>query len=82
MKKRNILAKLLEETTINLHCVAKVEISEDQLLVNNEEIATESDDDKLFDFAMVAISTLLSCGFDVAFINHDTGKGKYFKYEN
>lgn len=82
MKKENRLLRLSEEITIDLPCTAKVEISENQLLVNNNGIATESDDDKLFDFAMVAVGSLLSCGYDVAFINHDTGKGKYFKYEN
>lgn len=82
MKKRNMLAKLPEEITIDLPCVAKVEISEHQLFVNNNGIATESDDDKLFDYAMVAVGSLLSCGYDVAFTNHDTGEEKGFWYEN
>lgn len=82
MKKRNMLAKLPEEITIDLPCVAKVEISEHKLFVNNKGIATESDDDKLFDFAMVAVGSLLSCGYDVAFTNHDTGEEKGFWYEN
>ena len=82
MKKGNMLVKLSSEIIIDFHCVAKVEISENQLLVNNNGIATESDDDKLFDFAMVATGSLLSCGFDVAFKNYDTGEEKYFQHEN
>lgn len=82
MKKENMLAKLPEEITIDLPCVAKVEISKNQLLVNNKRIATESDDDKLFDFAMVAVGSLLSCGYDVAFTNHDTEEEKCFWYEH
>ena len=82
MKKGNILVKLPEEITIDLPCTAKVEISENQLFVNNKGIATESDDDKLFDYAMVAVGSLLSCGYDVAFTNHDTGEEKSILYEN
>lgn len=82
MKKENRLVRLPDEITIDLPCTAKVEISEHQLLVNNRGIATEPDDDKLFDFAMIAIGSLLSCGYDVAFTNHDTGEEKYFRYEN
>ena len=77
-----MLVKLPEEIIIDLPWIAKVEISEHQLFVNNKGIATESDDDKLFDYAMVAVGSLLSCGYDVAFTNHDTGEEKGFWYEN
>lgn len=82
MKKGNILAKLPEEITIDLPWVAKVEIREHKLLVNNRIVATEEDDHRLFDFVTIAINSLLSCGFDVAFTNHDTGEEKCFWYEN
>ena len=82
MKKENMLAILPEEITIDLPCTAKIEISENQLLVNNRIVAIEEDDHRLFDLATIAINSLLSCDFDVAFTNHDTGEEKGFWHEN
>lgn len=79
MKKENELASLPEEIEINVPWVAKVEISAHQLLVDNRVVATESDDKKLFDFATIAINSLLSCMFDVQFINQDSGEKKYYE---